>query len=107
MRSLKHSFSLKESTPRRQSLKALMYREVLLLGCGDATRRRASLLDEKARPTQHSVTKGSPISSKYSAMKRVSHDQKAINQVPAYNWSMYTLQQKVTGYMEATLEPDV
>ena len=49
LRSLKLSLCFKLGTPKGLLLSALMYREVLLVGCGDATRGRASLLDKKGK----------------------------------------------------------
>ena len=43
------SLCLKVGAPKGSLLNALMYPEVLLPSYGDATRRRASLLDEKGK----------------------------------------------------------
>ena len=49
LRSLKLSLSLESGCTKRQPLKALICLKEMLPGCGEATRRRTSLLDEKGR----------------------------------------------------------
>ena len=83
----KLSHRLKVGRYKGQSLNDLVCQEVLLLGCGDVTRRRASLLHytTRARSSTHDVRQERSLSSKLNTEKSTVYGQKATNRVPACN----------------------